>query len=75
MKNYKLLILIFFIIINSCSKEDEINQLNQTILDLQANISRLNSQINDYSFQINQLTYQNNLLSSDKKHLQLREFY
>jgi len=69
MKNYKVLILIFFIIINSCSKEDEINQLNQTILDLQANISKLNSQINDYSFQINQLTYQNNLLSSQIENL------
>ena len=39
MKNYKFLIFIFFLIINSCSKQDEINQLNQTILDLQANIS------------------------------------
>ena len=69
MKNYKFLIFIFFIIFNSCSKEDEINQLNQTILDLQANISQLNSQINDYSAQINQLTYQNNLLSSQIENL------
>ncbi|MBL6604250.1 MAG: hypothetical protein ISQ43_04065 [Flavobacteriaceae bacterium] len=64
MKNYKFLIFIFLIIINSCSKEDEINQLNQTILDLQANISRLNSQINDYSVQISQLTSQNNISSN-----------
>ena len=64
MKNYKFLIFIFFIIFNSCSKEDEINQLNQTIIDLQANISKLNSQINDYSVLINQLTLQNNILSS-----------
>jgi len=69
MKNYKFLIFIFFIIFNSCSKEDEINQLNQTILDLQSNISQLNSQINDYSAQINQLTYQNNLLSSQIENL------
>ena len=61
MKNYKFLIFIFFLIINSCSKQDEINQLNQTILDLQANISQLNSQINDYAFQINQLISQNNI--------------
>ena len=64
MKNYKFLILIFMIITNSCSKEDEINELNQTIVDLQANISQLNSQINDYSVQINQLTSQNNILSN-----------
>ena len=64
MKNYKFLILIFIIITNSCSKEDEINDLNQTIVDLQANISQLNSQINDYSVQINQLTSQNNILSN-----------
>ena len=63
MKNYKFLIFIFFLIINSCSKQDEINQLNQTILDLQANISQLNSQINDYAFQINQLISQNNIQS------------
>ena len=69
MRNYKPLILIFFIIFNSCSKEDEINQLNQTILDLQSNISQLNSQINDYSAQINQLTYQNNLLSNQIENL------
>ena len=63
MRNYKPLLLIFFIIINSCSKQDEINQLNQTILDLQANISQLNSQINDYATQINQLISQNNIQS------------
>ena len=64
MRNYKPILFIFFIIINSCSKEDEINQLNDTILDLQANISQLNSQINDYSIQINQLTSENNILSN-----------
>ena len=64
MRNYKLILFIFFIITNSCSKEDEINQLNNTILDLQANISQLNSQINDYSIQISQLTSENNILSN-----------
>ena len=64
MRNYKQILLILFIIIISCSKEDEINQLNQTILDLQANISHLNSQINDYAVQINQLTSKNNILSN-----------
>ena len=64
MKNYKPLLLIFFIIINSCSKEDEINQLNQTILDLQSNISQLNSRINEFSSQINLLTNQNNDLTN-----------
>ena len=63
MKNYKLLILTFFIIFNSCSNDDEINQLNQTILNLQSNISQLNSQINEFSSQINQLTNQNNNLT------------
>ena len=62
MKNYKVLFLLFFLIVNSCSKEDEINQLNETIVDLQNNISQLNSQINDYSSQINQLISQNNTL-------------
>ena len=65
MKNYKFLPFIFFLVINSCSKEDEINQLNQTILDLQTNISQLNSQINDYAVQINQLISQNNILSNE----------
>jgi len=65
MKNYKFLIFIFFIIINSCSKDDEINQLNQTILDLQSNISQLNSQINDYAVQINQLISENNILLNE----------
>ena len=62
MKNYKLLILLIFIIVNSCSKEDEINQLNETIVNLQNDIAQLNSQINDYSFQVNQLISQNNTL-------------
>ena len=64
MKNYKLLILLTFIIVNSCSKEDEINQLNETIVNLQNDIAKLNSQINDYSVEINQLTTQNNTQSS-----------
>ncbi|MBT3684520.1 MAG: hypothetical protein HOG40_02440, partial [Cryomorphaceae bacterium] len=45
-----------------CSKEDEINQLNETIVNLQNDIAQLNSQINDYSFQVNQLISQNNTL-------------
>jgi len=62
MKNYKVLFLLFFFIVNSCSKEDEINQLNETIVNLQNDIAQLNSQINDYSFQVNQLISQNNIL-------------
>ena len=64
MKNYKVLILLFFLVLNSCSKEDEINQLNETIVNLQNDIAQLNSQINDFSSQVNQLTTQNNTLSS-----------
>ena len=64
MKSYKVLILLIFVVINSCSKEDEINQLNQTIVNLQNDIAQLNSEINDYSSQINQLTTQNNILSN-----------
>ena len=64
MKNYKVLILLFFLVVNSCSKEDEINQLNETIVNLQNDIAQLNSQINDFSSQVNQLTTQNNTLSS-----------
>ena len=64
MKNYKLLILIVFLVVNSCSKEDEINQLNETIVNLQNDIAKLNSQITDYSIEINQLTTQNNTQSS-----------
>ena len=62
MKNYKVLFLLFFFIVNSCSKEDEINQLNETIVNLQDDIAQLNSQINDYSSQVNQLISQNNTL-------------
>ena len=69
MKNYKLLILTFFIIFNSCSNDDEINLLNQTILNLQSNISQLNSQINEFSSQINQLTNQNNNLTNQNNNL------
>ena len=64
MKSYKVLILLVFIVVNSCSKEDEINQLNETIVNLQNDIAQLNSQINDYSIQLNQLTTQNNILSN-----------
>ncbi|MDC0162826.1 hypothetical protein OAI59_01525 [Flavobacteriaceae bacterium] len=64
MKNYKVLILLVFIVVNSCSKEDEINQLNETIVNLQNDIAQLNSQINDFSSQVNQLTNQNNTLLS-----------
>ena len=69
MKSYKVLILLFFVVINSCSKEDEINQLNQTIVNLQNDIAQLNSQINDYSSQINELTSQNNILSNQVDNL------
>ena len=69
MKNYKFLIFIFFLVVNSCSKQDEINQLNQTILDLQSNISQLNSRINEFSSQINLLTNQNNNLTNQNNNL------
>ena len=69
MKSYKVLILLFFVVINSCSKEDEINQLNETIVNLQNDIAQLNSQINDYSSQINELTSQNNTLSNQVDNL------
>ena len=69
MKSYKVLILLFFIVVNSCSKEDEINQLNETIVNLQNDIAQLNSQINDYSSQINELTSQNNILSNQVDNL------
>ena len=46
MKNYKVLILLILTLFNSCSKEDEINQLNETIVNLQNDIAQLNSQIN-----------------------------
>jgi hypothetical protein len=65
MKSYKVLILLIFIVVNSCSKEDEINQLNETIVNLQNDIVQLNTQINDFSYQVNQLTTQNNTLSSE----------
>ena len=69
MKSYKVLILLLFIVVNSCSKEDEINQLNETIVNLQNDIAQLNSEINDYSSQINQLTTQNTILSSEMDEL------
>ena len=69
MKNYKLLILLVILIVNSCSKEDEITQLNQTVVNLQNDIAQLNFQINDYSSQINQLTSQNTILSSEMDEL------
>ena len=69
MKSYKVLILLFFVVINSCSKEDEINQLNEIIVNLQNDIAQLNSQINDYSSQINELTSQNNTLSNQVDNL------
>ncbi|MBL6679027.1 MAG: hypothetical protein ISQ42_04400 [Flavobacteriaceae bacterium] len=72
MRNYKPILFIFFLIINSCSKQDEINQLNQTIIDLQANISQLNSQINDYAIQINQLISQNNIQSGQINELNIQ---
>ena len=63
MKNYKVLILLILTLFNSCSKEDEINQLNETIVNLQNDIAQLNSQLIDYSIEINQLTTQNNIQS------------
>ena len=59
MRSYNILFALFFLIISSCSKDDEINQLNETILDLQSQITKLNSQINDFSNQIAQLSSEN----------------
>ena len=61
MRNYKYLFLSVLLIFISCSKEDEINELNETIVTLQSEIAKLNSEINDYAIQINQLTSQNNI--------------
>ena len=69
MKNYNFLLFVFFLVVNSCSKQDEINQLNQTIIDLQSNISQLNSRINEFSSQINLLTNQNNNLTNQNNNL------
>ena len=63
MRNYKYLFLSVLLIFISCSKEDEINELNETIFALQSEIAKLNSEINDYAVQINQLTSQNNIQS------------
>ena len=52
---------IFILLSISCSKKDEINELNETIISLQSEISNLNSEINDYAIQINQLVSQNNI--------------
>ena len=59
MRNCKYLFLSVLLTIISCSKEDEINELNETIVALQSEITKLNSEINDYAIQINQLTSQN----------------
>ena len=59
MRSYNILFALIFLIISSCSKDDEINQLNETILDLQSQITKLNFQINDFSDQIAQLSSEN----------------
>tara|TARA_B100000575_G_scaffold17749_1_gene12337 strand:+ start:2394 stop:3512 length:1119 start_codon:yes stop_codon:yes gene_type:complete len=61
MKSYKHLLLSFLLLFISCSKEDEINSLNETIISLQTQINNLNSQIDDYSAQLDQITSQNNI--------------
>ena len=69
MKNYKLLLVLFFIT-NSCSKEDETGFLNDTILSLQKNISELNTTIDNYISQVNQLSNENSQLSNQISDLQ-----
>ena len=49
MRNCKYLFLSVLLIFISCSKEDEINELNETIVALQSEIAKLNSDINDYA--------------------------
>lgn len=61
MRNCKYFFLSLLFIFISCSKEDEINELNETIILLQSEISNLNSEINDYASQINELISQNNI--------------
>ena len=61
MRNCKYFFLSALLMFISCSKEDEINELNETIILLQSEISNLNSQINDYAFQINELISQNGI--------------
>jgi len=65
MKNYKYFFLSFLLIYLSCSKEDEIRVLKDTIIGLQNNISQLNTQIIDFENKINQLISQNNLYSDE----------
>ena len=71
MRNCKYFFLSLLLIFISCSKEDEINELNETIISLQSEIINLNSEINDYAFQINELISQNNIQSVSYTHLTL----
>ena len=57
MIKFRIVILLFLVFVNSCSKEDEINSLNELVDRLQNNIAQLNSEIDDYSNQITPVSY------------------
>jgi len=63
MKKFRIPILILLVFINSCSKEDEINSLNELVDSLGDQIAQLNSEINDYSNLVTQLITENNAFS------------
>ena len=63
MKKFRIPILILLVFINSCSKEDEINSLNELVDTLVDQIAQLNSKINDYANQVTQLITENNAFS------------
>ena len=63
MKKFRIPILVLLVFINSCSKEDEVNSLNELVDTLGNKIAQLNSEIDDYSNQITQLITENNSFS------------
>jgi len=63
MRKFRISILVFFLLINSCSKQDEIDSLNELVDTLGNEIAQLNSEIDNYSNQIVQLITENNAFS------------
>lgn len=63
MRKFRISILVFFLLINSCSKQDEIDSLNELVDTLGNEIAQLNSEIDNYSNQIAQLITENNAFS------------
>ncbi len=64
MRKFRIALLILLVLVNSCSKEDEIRELNEIVANLQTNITNLNSKINDYQNQITQLINETNYQSN-----------